>query len=231
MILRIVVILLVGAVVVTGLARLFTGLYANPRLYLPANVPAGRVAIVFGAGLSRDGTPSPVLKDRVATAADLYFSGKVQKILMSGDNRFLDYNEPGAMLDYALELGVPRQDIILDYAGRRTYDTCYRAKAIFGVTDALLVTQRFHLPRAVFTCNFLGINGYGVIADRRTYSSRSLAFWNMREVGATVVALWNVWVTRPLPVLGTPEPIFPPQSNLEKSQDINGQSGANIAQR
>jgi len=71
------------------------------------------------------------------------------------------------MLDYALKLGVPRQDIVLDFAGRRTYDTCYRARAIFGVTEALLVTQRFHLPRALFTCNFLGIKGVGVIADLR----------------------------------------------------------------
>jgi SanA protein len=228
---RIIVVLLAGAILVTGLSRLFTELYSNSRLYLPANVPPSRVAIVFGAGLTWDGSPSPVLKDRVATAADLYFSGKIQKILMSGDNRFLNYNEPGAMLDYALELGVPRQDIILDYAGRRTYDTCYRARAIFGVTEALLVTQRFHLPRALFTCNFLGIKGYGVIADRRPYNSKSLTYWNLREVGATVVALWNVWVTRPLPVLGTPEPIFPPRSGVEKNKSINSQSGTNIAQR
>jgi len=222
---------MVSAVLVFGLSRLFTELYSNSRLYLPANAPSSRIAIVFGAGLSRDGTPSPVLKDRVATAAELYFSGKVQKLLMSGDNRFLDYNEPGAMLDYALELGVPRQDIVLDFAGRRTYDTCYRAKAIFGVTDALLVTQRFHLPRALFTCNFLGIKGSGVIADLRPYNSRSLDYWNVREVGATVVALWDVWVTRPLPVLGTPEPIFPTQGNLEQNRNIAGQTGTNIARK
>ena len=231
MVFRIIVYLLIGAVLIFGLSRLFTELYSNSRLSLPANAPVSRVAIVFGAGLSRDGTPSPVLKDRVATAAELYFSGKVRKILMSGDNRFLDYNEPGAMLDYALELGVPRQDIVLDYAGRRTYDTCYRARAIFGVTDALLVTQRFHLPRALFTCNFLGIKGYGVIADLRPYNTRSMDYWNVREVGATVVALWEVWISRPLPVLGNPEPIFPAQSGLEQNQPIAGQTGTNIARR
>jgi len=231
MVFRIIVYQLIGAVLIFGLSRLFTELYSNSRLSLPANAPVSRVAIVFGAGLSRDGTPSPVLKDRVATAAELYFSGKVRKILMSGDNRFLDYNEPGAMLDYALELGVPRQDIVLDYAGRRTYDTCYRARAIFGVTDALLVTQRFHLPRALFTCNFLGIKGYGVIADLRPYNTRSMDYWNVREVGATVVALWEVWISRPLPVLGNPEPIFPAQSGLEQNQPIAGQTGTNIARR
>ena len=228
---RIVLTLVIGAVLVFGLSRLFTELYSNSRLYLPGNAPSSRVAIVFGAGLSRDGTPSPVLKDRVTTAADLYFTGKVQKLLMSGDNRYLNYNEPGAMLDYALELGVPRQDIVLDYAGRRTYDTCYRARAIFGVTDAIMVTQRFHLPRAVFTCNFLGIKGVGVIADLRPYNSRSLSYWNVREVGATVVALWDVWISRPLPVLGDPEPIFPTQGNLEQNKNIGGQSGTNIAHK
>jgi len=231
MIFRIVVYLIVSVILVFGFSRLFTELYANSRLYLPANTPKSRVAIVFGAGLSRDGSPSPVLKDRVTTAAELYFSGKIQKILMSGDNRFIDYNEPGAMLEYALELGVPRQDIVLDYAGRRTYDTCYRAKAIFGITEALLVTQRFHLPRALFTCNFLGIKGYGVIADLRPYNDRSLGYWNMREVGATVIAIWDVWVTRPLPIMGNPEPIFPTQGNLEQNKNIAGQTGTNIAHK
>jgi len=111
------------------------------------SVPADRVAIVFGAGLQRDGTPSAVLRDRVATAASLYFEGKVQKLLMSGDNRFLDYNEPGSMKAYAISLGVPGEDIVLDYAGRRTYDTCYRAREIFGLDEAILVTQTYHLPR------------------------------------------------------------------------------------
>ena len=114
--------------------------------------PAAPAAIVFGAGLWRDGSPSPVLQDRVATAADLYFSGKVKKILMSGDNRFIYYNEPGAMKKFALSLGVPEEDIVLDYAGRRTYDTCYRARAIFGLKEAILVTQSFHLPRALILC-------------------------------------------------------------------------------
>jgi SanA protein len=229
MVFRMIACLFILAVLAFGFSRLFTELYSNSRLSLPANAPASQVAIVFGAGLSYDGSPSPVLKDRVATAAELYFSGKVKKILMSGDNRFIDYNEPGAMLDYAIQLGVPREDIVLDFAGRRTYDTCYRAKAIFGVTDALLVTQRFHLPRAIFTCNFLGIKGYGVIADLRPYNTRSLDYWKVREVGATLVALWEVWISRPLPVLGNPEPIFPAHSETGQNQTIASQNGTNIA--
>ncbi len=110
------------------LPRILTGLYAAARIFTPEAVSAQRVAIVFGAGLRRDGTPTAILRDRVMTAARLYFDGKVQKLLMSGDNRFENYNEPGAMREYALSLGVPDEAIVLDYAGRRTYDTCYAPK-------------------------------------------------------------------------------------------------------
>lgn len=191
------------------LTRLVTGFYARSRTYDTVNAPAGRVAIVFGAGLGRDGSPSPVLRDRVATAVELYLSGKVEKILMSGDNRYLDYNEPGAMRSYALSLGVPSDAIVLDYAGRRTYDTCYRAGRIFKVKEAILVTQQFHLPRAIFTCNMLGLNVIGVRADRQVYLRRSRIVWNSRETIATTVALWELFISKPLPVLGDPEPIFP----------------------
>lgn len=188
--------------------RLITAVHALGRVYQVGDAPTRRVAIAFGAGLWRDGSPTPVLRDRVATAAELYFAGKVEKLLMSGDNSYVEYNEPQAMKDYALELGVPEEDIVLDYAGRRTYDTCYRARDIFGINSAILVTQDFHLPRALFLCNTLGVQAVGVSADMRTYRQRSQFYWNLREVPATVVAVWDVYVTRPLPILGKPEPIF-----------------------
>ena len=188
--------------------RLITAVHALGRVYQVGDAPTRRVAIVFGAGLWRDGSPTPVLRDRVATAAELYFAGKVEKLLMSGDNSYVEYNEPQAMKDYALELGVPEEDIVLDYAGRRTYDTCYRARDIFGINSAILVTQDFHLPRALFLCNTLGVQAVGVSADMRTYRQRSQFYWNLREVPATVVAVWDVYITRPLPILGKPEPIF-----------------------
>ncbi|MEW6180171.1 MAG: ElyC/SanA/YdcF family protein [Chloroflexota bacterium] len=191
-----------------GIPNLIAEWYARSRQFQVNQSPSAPVAIVFGAGLSRDGQPSPVLRDRVATAAQLYFDGKVQKLLMSGDNRFLDYNEPGAMKRYALSLGIPEEDIVLDYAGRRTYDTCYRARYIFGVQQAILVTQQFHLPRAIFTCNNLGIEAVGVIADQRRYSQYAHRFWRFREIPATAMAFVEVFITRPLPVLGEPEPIF-----------------------
>jgi SanA protein len=194
------------------LARLLTTLYTGPRTFRLEDAPARQVAIVFGAGLNRDGRPTAVLRDRVEVAARLYFDGKVKKLLMSGDNRFIYYNEPGAMKAYALELGIPDGDIVLDYAGRRTYDTCYRARQIFGVKDATLVTQGFHLPRAVYTCNLLGVPAVGVPADQRAYRQRAEMFWNLREIPATLVALWEIHFSRPLPVLGDPEPIFPTDS-------------------
>lgn len=195
-------------VLAMALPRMATSLYSMNRIYEIEEAPASRLAIVFGAGLRRDGSPTAVLRDRVETAAALYFSGKVEKILMSGDNSYEYYNEPGSMKEYALSLGVPETAIVMDYAGRRTYDTCYRAKAIFGVEEALLVTQGFHLPRALFLCNALGIDSYGIEANNNSYRGRSLVIWNIREQIATLGAFIDVYVSNPLPVLGAPEPIF-----------------------
>jgi SanA protein len=207
---RFIGILLAAGVLILLLPRLITAIHAGTRLYSVNTVPVNRIAIVFGAGLWRDGSPTPVLRDRIATAADLYLTGKVVKLLFSGDNRFIYYNEPGAMHQYALSLGVPDEAIVLDFAGRSTYDTCYRAKKIFGINDAILVTQNFHLPRALYICHVLGINAVGVPADRRDYSPGPWIYWNIRELPATLNALWQVYVTHPIPVLGEPEVIFPP---------------------
>ena len=204
----ILIVIIIG-IVAFILPRVFTGVYARSRVHSVSDAPETPVAIVFGAGLWRDGTPTPVLRDRVATAVDLYLTGKVEKLLMSGDNRVHTYNEPGAMRDHAISLGVPAEDIVLDYAGWRTYDTCYRARHIFGVQDATLITQSFHLPRAIYTCNYLGVAADGVTADRRVYRRGSKVYWNLREVFATLVAMWEVHITHPLPVLGKQEPIFP----------------------
>ena len=202
---QIVAVLFVLGTSVLFLPRLIADLYAQPRTFDAGNVPPKRAAIVFGAGIFRDGRLTSQLSDRVATAADLYLAGKVEKLLMSGDNRFVDYNEPAAMRAYALRLGVPDDAIVLDYAGRRTYDTCYRARDIFEVQDVILLTQRYHLPRALYTCNLLGVNAVGVPADRGGY--RHL-YGKLREFPATALALWEVHVSHPLPVLGESEPIF-----------------------
>ena len=195
------------ALLIVLLPRLVTGVYAANRMYQQPGAPDKPVAIIFGAGLRRDGSPTAMLRDRVLTGAELYFSGQVDKLLMSGDNRFVDYNEPEAMRQFALSAGVPAEAIVLDYAGRRTYDTCYRAKAIFGVESALLVTQGFHLPRALFLCNMLGMDTLGVEATH-CYWNGSPFVWNVRERFATVAAFLDLYVSSPLPVLGNPEPMF-----------------------
>lgn len=190
------------------LPRLITLIYSANRIYQKNDAPSKRLAIVFGAGLKGDGSPTTILRDRVETAASLYFDHKVEKILMSGDHRFDDYNEPEAMRQYAISLGVPGEVIVLDYAGRRTYDTCYRAKFIFGATEALLITQKFHLPRALFLCNALGLRADGVEANNHYYWRGYLVLWHIREQMATFGAFLDLYVSSPLPVLGEPKPIF-----------------------
>lgn len=190
------------------LPRLVTTLYGWSRVYTVETAPIRPVAVVFGAGLTRSGLPTPILRDRVETAARLYFAGKVQKLLMSGADRFDAYSEPDAMRQYALTLGVPPESVVVDNAGLRTYDTCYRARAIFGVDSALLVTQDWHLPRALFVCNALGLKAVGVQATNRHYRPLMLLVWNVREQFATLGALVDVYLSRPIPVLGRPQPIF-----------------------
>jgi SanA protein len=166
-----------------------------------------RVAIVLGAGLARGGRPSTVLYDRVATAVDLYRAGRVSKLLLTGDNRFVEYNEPEVMRETARQMGVPDADLVLDYAGRRTYDSCYRAREIFQVHRAVVVTQEFHLDRALYLCKAMGIDAIGVPADRRSYPRSAAAWWSLREIPATASAWLDVNVLHPRPVLGEKLPI------------------------
>ena len=195
--------IILAIVVLLGL-RLWVDQAYQERIYFDVNqVPRRPIAIVFGAGVDPSGHLSPVLADRVDTALDLYRTGKAQKLLLTGDNRFLWYNEPGSMADYLMERGVPRTDLVLDYAGRRTYDSCYRAKHIFGIEQAILVTQNYHLDRALFTCNRLGIDALGMAPAR---ARTNLAFW-VRELPAVAMAWWDVNVRYPLPVMGDPLPI------------------------
>ena len=186
------------------------GLYflASRKTFQKTNVPKFRTALVFGAGLRNNGSPTQVLKDRVETAVELYKTGKVEKLLLSGDNRFFNYNEPAAMASYALDLGIPQADLVLDYAGQSTYDSCYRAKVIFKLDQAILVTQSFHLPRALFICNQLGLESIGVSADQQKYWTTSTLYWQIRELPASLAAIVDVWIFKPTPVLGDPDPIY-----------------------
>lgn len=164
-----------------------------------------RVAIVFGAAVYQDDL-STVLEDRVKTAIALYKAGKVDRILVSGDNRTPEYNEPKAMADYLLSHAVDEKDIVVDYAGRSTYETCKRAKEIFVINQAILITQRTHISRALYLANSLGLESIGVIADRQNYGSET-AYQQMREVGASLKAFLNIHFVPPPVVLGEKIPI------------------------
>lgn len=167
--------------------------------------PAKPVAVVFGAGYGTEGL-SLVLEDRVRTAVELYRAGRVRKLLMTGDNSRVSYNEPEAMRRRAIALGVPSGDIVLDYAGFRTYDSLYRARDIFGIRQALLVTQSYHLPRALYIAHHLGIDAAGVAAEKRRYAEQ--AGFDRRELLAVFDAWLQTNITHPRPhFLGRKEPI------------------------
>ena len=194
---KILLILLILFVLFMVSIRLYILINTRMKISSIENVPKSKIAIVFGAGLRWDGSPTPILRDRVATAVELYKNGRVEKILMSGANENNNYNEPMAMFKYAQELGVPQEDIIIDLGGRSTYDTCYRAHTIFHLDQAILVTQTFHLSRAIYLCEHLGISTNGVSSDRRQYFITSQLGWQLREIPASLEAMWDIWVIKP----------------------------------
>ena len=160
--------------------------------------PARSVAIVFGAGLRRDGTPSPFLAQRLDLAVDLYEQHKVRALLVTGDNSRTSHDEPTSMKAYLVQHGVPAVDVVVDDAGFSTYDSCYRAKAVFGVKDAVVVSQGYHLPRAVFTCRRLGIDAVGLGGSELSAHTSDTVRYTAREVLSSVKATWQL-ITRPKP--------------------------------
>ena len=193
-----------GVLAVVGGTSCYVRMRYSDRIFLADQVPNAPVAIVFGAGLASKGKPSPMLAERLETAVRLYRSGKVEKILVTGANLTRSHDETKAMGQYALARGVPREMILRDDAGFSTYDSCYRAKAVFGITRATLVTQRFHLPRALFIANSLGLDAIGVAADEGT---RGRLINEGRELFSRSLAL-AMAIARPRPrFLGVSEVI------------------------
>ncbi len=166
----------------------------------PATDPSpSEVAVVLGGGIL-DGKPKPILKGRLDTTAVLYESGKIHKILVSGDNRYDDYSEPDVMKNYLVnEKGIPENVITQDMAGRSTYETCERAKKIFELDKIVLVSERTHLPRAIYLCRSFGLEAYGApsIADAakgfrlgqqwREFQASQKAFINIHIKGEDTV--------------------------------------------
>ena len=128
--------------------------------------------LVLGCAVWADNEPSPMLKDRLDTAIALYRAGVAPKILLSGDNSIVEYSEPDCMLQYTLAQGVPPEDIFLDYAGFSTYDSVYRAHAVFMADSLIVVTQKYHLFRALKACDALGIKAKGAASNQRKYAGR-----------------------------------------------------------
>jgi SanA protein len=169
-----------------------------------ATVPQAPVALVLGASVASSGALSPVMKERADAALALYQAGKVKKILVSGDDSTLTYDEVYPVGKYLLGAGVPQQDIFLDYAGFDTYSSVYRARTVFGVSQVIIVSQRFHLPRALFMARSLGVSAVGFDAGRsgEYYLNNSL-----RELLATVKAVFDVVISRVPKYLGQQYPI------------------------
>lgn len=190
-----VIVLLFVAVVLPGAWAL---LRFQGRVYGDlASVPSAPVAIVFGAGLQSNGDPSPLLAHRLDAAIALYKRGKVQTLLMTGDSRSKNYDEVGAMRRYAVERGIPANRITLDRYGLRTYDSAYRARNVFGVTRAVLVTQRYHLPRALYLANLVGIDADGYVAGHDSYVDQN--YYEAREAAALVETWYEIHILKPPP--------------------------------
>ncbi|MGL5912153.1 MAG: SanA/YdcF family protein [Phycicoccus sp.] len=183
----------------------WTRIASAGHVHRPADPPSAPVVLVLGAGLDAAGRPSPYLAARLDVAAQLVEDGRARVALVSGDNRFVDYDEPTAMLDGLVERGVPASAVVRDFAGRDTYDSCVRARRIFGVDRVLVVSQGYHLPRAVAICRAVGLDADGV-GDWTAERYRS--DWvqgTVREVPASVKAALDV-LSRRDPVLGPAEP-------------------------
>jgi SanA protein len=178
---------LIGAVIIALNSLVF--LVARPHIVSTvAALHHADAVIILGASVYRSGALTPILQDRVEAAVAIYQAGMVDKILVSGDNSDTSYNEVQPVLDYLIGVGIPATDIFLDYAGFDTYDTMYRARDVFGVTSAIVVTQSFHLGRAVFIAQALGITVEGIA----TVTERGTWYNYLREIPARVKAVFDV---------------------------------------
>ncbi|MHB0865297.1 MAG: SanA/YdcF family protein [Minisyncoccota bacterium] len=175
-----------------------------PYIYARASdAPSAEAVLIPGAALLPDNTPAPIFIDRVNAAIDLYETGKVSKILVSGDNSTVSHNEVNPVRRYLVAKGIPEQDIFLDHAGFDTYSSMYRARHIFGVTSVLITSQSFHLPRAVFIARHLGIQAFGVSTDAGHLLLRNY----IREIFSDEKAVFNLLFQTKPKYLGDTIPI------------------------
>lgn len=161
--------------------------------------------MVLGAKVRKDGSPSYMLQDRLDLAIALYREGVAQKLLLSGDHGQNRYDEVNAMKNYAMQQGVPKEDLFLDHAGFSTYDSVYRAKKIFQVKDLIIVTQGYHQYRALYGCGKMGIKAWGAASDQAVYRGQKMR--DFREIAARNKDFFK-WMAKPDPTyLGEAIPI------------------------
>jgi vancomycin permeability regulator SanA len=195
-----------AAVLAMAAGDLWVRAAASGHVHSVADVPAAPVALVLGSEVYPGGDPSPFLAARLEIARQLLVTGKVKAILVSGDHMDWGYNEPGAMHRWLVDRGVPTERIALDHAGFDTYDSCARAKRIFGVSAAIVVTQSYHIDRAVALCRRLGVDASGVADDTVRIYTEPWRNCVIRERGAVVKALVDVVSGRDPVFLGPHEP-------------------------
>jgi len=178
-----------AVVLTTAVAGIWVGVRSQGHVYAEQDVPAAPVALVLGAEVYTGDQPSPFLAARLEIARQLFADGKVKAILVSGDHMRWAYNEPGGMFAWLVAHGVPNDRIALDHAGFDTYDSCARANKVFGVRKAIVVTQTYHIDRAVALCRSLGVEADGVADDSVKIYRRPWFNSVVRERGAAVKAL------------------------------------------
>jgi SanA protein len=180
-------------------------LNGSKDLYFYDQAPKSEVAIVLGAKVFQNGHLSAILGDRVKTGIELYQQGKVKKLLMSGDHGQESYDEVNAMAKFAIDHGIPEEDVFMDHAGFSTYDSMYRASDVFEVKSAIIVTQEFHLPRAVYLAKAMGIEAVGVYADKQKYNNEGYLY--RRELLARIKAVGELMLGGKPKYLGPVIPI------------------------
>jgi len=172
------------------------------------DVPNADAILVLGAYVLPSGTVSDMLNDRLTVGYELYEQGKAPKLLVSGDHGRKDYDEVNSMKNFLKNKGVPSQDIFMDHAGFSTYESVYRARNIFKVQKVIIVTQQYHLMRAVFDARELGLEAYGVASDQRDYG-RAMNVYKTREIAARNKDFLWARILKPEPTfLGDSIPVF-----------------------
>ena len=162
--------------------------------------------LVLGCFVKDDGRPSDMLHDRLTRGVELYDLGAAPKLLMSGDHGREEYDEVAAMKQFAIDAGIPSEDVFMDHAGFSTYESIYRAKEIFQADKILIVTQEYHLYRAIYIADQLGVEAYGVSSDYHTYVGQFMR--DFREMLARVKDCATC-IFKPEPTyLGEAIPIF-----------------------